>query len=163
MPSQNSFKIQFVSNSAEETQSLGIKIGKYIRTPTLIALTGDLGSGKTAFVQGLAKGLDVPEDYYITSPTYTLLNEYPGRLPLFHFDFYRLEDTSDIHSTGFYEKLVNGCIIAVEWANRLSENLHMDHISIEFIIHDDNSRIISINAIGPEPIQLIKKIQAKNS
>ncbi|MBW1815313.1 MAG: tRNA (adenosine(37)-N6)-threonylcarbamoyltransferase complex ATPase subunit type 1 TsaE, partial [Deltaproteobacteria bacterium] len=113
---------------------------------------------KTAFVQGLAKGLDVPEDYYITSPTYTLLNEYPGRFPLYHFDFYRLENADDIYSTGFYEKLDNRSIIAVEWADRLSEDLHVGHIRMEFIIRDDDSRILNITAIGHEPIHLIKKL-----
>ncbi|MCJ7773069.1 MAG: tRNA (adenosine(37)-N6)-threonylcarbamoyltransferase complex ATPase subunit type 1 TsaE, partial [Desulfobacterales bacterium] len=93
---------------------LGVKIGKCIMTPMIITLTGDLGSGKTAFIQGLAKGLDVPEDYYITSPTYILCNEYPGRFPLFHFDFYRLGDATDIYSTGFYEKIDSNGIIAVE-------------------------------------------------
>ncbi|MBW1848365.1 MAG: tRNA (adenosine(37)-N6)-threonylcarbamoyltransferase complex ATPase subunit type 1 TsaE [Deltaproteobacteria bacterium] len=158
MPTQTPLRFQFISTSVEETQSLGIKIGRHIHTATLITLSGDLGSGKTAFVQGLAKGLDVPEDYYITSPTYTLLNEYPGRFPLYHFDFYRLENAADIYSTGFYEKLDNRSIIAVEWADRLSEDLHVDHIRMEFIIRDDDSRILNITAIGHEPIHLIKKI-----
>jgi tRNA threonylcarbamoyladenosine biosynthesis protein TsaE len=163
MPIQTPFKIQFISNSVEETQSLGIKIGQNIHIATVITLFGDLGSGKTAFVQGLAKGLDVPEDYYITSPTYTLLNEYPGRFPLHHFDFYRLEDIADIYSTGFYEKLDTNGIIAVEWAERLSQDLNRDHVNMEFVIRDDDSRIINITAVGLEPIQLVKKIQDKNN
>jgi len=158
MPTQTPFRIQFISNSVEETQSLGKKIGHHIHTATLITLSGDLGSGKTAFVQGLAKGLDVPEDYYITSPTYTLLNEYPGRFPLCHFDFYRLENAADIYNTGFYEKLDNKSIIAVEWANRLPDDLLVDHIHMDFTIRDDDSRILNITAIGYEPIHLIKNL-----
>jgi len=158
MPIQTSFQLQISSRSVEETRSLGMRIGQHIHSSTIIALYGDLGSGKTAFVQGLAKGLDVPDDYYITSPTYTLLNEYPGRFPLYHFDFYRLESMVDIHSTGFFEKLDTHGIIAVEWADRLSEDLEMDHICIEFIICDDDSRIINLHAIGTNAIHLIQKL-----
>jgi tRNA threonylcarbamoyladenosine biosynthesis protein TsaE len=152
------FQFQFISTSVEETLTLGIKIGSHIHRPILITLFGDLGSGKTAFVQGLAKGLDVPDDYYITSPTYTLLNEYPGRLPLCHFDFYRLEDMADIYSTGFYEKLDSENIVAVEWADRLTKNLYADHIRIELIFRDDDSRLINIEAIGKESTTLVKKL-----
>jgi tRNA threonylcarbamoyladenosine biosynthesis protein TsaE len=75
-----------MTRTVAETQKLGQSIGKWIQQPLVIALTGDLGSGKTAFVQGLAEGLEVPGQYYITSPTFTLINEYPGRLPFFHID-----------------------------------------------------------------------------
>jgi len=152
------FTIQMKTGSVKETQLLGIKLGQNIHGPLLISLFGDLGAGKTAFVQGLAKGLDVPDDYYITSPTYTLLNEYPGRYPLYHFDFYRLESEDDIADTGFYERLDTKGIIAVEWAERLSDDLDMDHIRMEFFIEEDDSRNINITAIGPELTQLVKMI-----
>ena len=163
MAKQISSKFTFTSRSVEETQALGAKIGQSIHTGTIITLIGDLGSGKTAFVQGLAKGLDVPEDYYITSPTYTLLNEYPGRLPLYHYDFYRLEGPADIYSTGFYETLDSKCVVAVEWAERLLDTLTVDYLKMELIIQDDDSRIINITAMGKEPTQLIHKIQSNNN
>ena len=81
--------MKLTTHSLDETLSLGINIGKMLNAGAIIALTGDLGSGKTSFVQGLAKGLDVSERYYITSPTFTLINEYPGRYRLFHIDLYR--------------------------------------------------------------------------
>ena len=84
-------KIDITTHSVQETRELGQNIGRLISQPITLALIGDLGSGKTAFVQGLAQGLDVPADYYITSPTFTLINEYPGRLALIHIDLYRLE------------------------------------------------------------------------
>jgi len=151
-------KCQFISNTADETLLLGANIGSRINAPTILSLSGDLGSGKTTFVQGLAKGLDVPDDYYITSPTYTLCNEYPGRLSLFHFDFYRLGDAVDIYSTGFFEKLDSNGIIAVEWADRLAEDLKMDHLDMTFIMCDNTSRIINITAIGPEPALLVNNL-----
>jgi tRNA threonylcarbamoyladenosine biosynthesis protein TsaE len=88
-------KICITTHSVEETRELGRKIGLLIKQPFIIALIGDLGCGKTAFVQGLALGLGVPADYYITSPTFTLINEYPGRWPLFHVDLYSLEGIND--------------------------------------------------------------------
>jgi tRNA threonylcarbamoyladenosine biosynthesis protein TsaE len=133
-------------------------MGLQADTSITILLTGDLGSGKTAFVQGLAKGLDVPEEYYITSPTYTLLNEYPGRFPLFHFDFYRLEDMEDIYSTGFFDIINSNGIIVAEWADRISGDLEMDHVRIEFIVHDDDTRTITVYAIGPDTVRLIEKL-----
>jgi tRNA threonylcarbamoyladenosine biosynthesis protein TsaE len=83
--------IYMTTRSPEDAHYLGKTIGRQINAGTVIALTGDLGSGKTTMVQGLARGLEVPEDYYITSPTYTLINEYPGRHSLYHVDLYRLE------------------------------------------------------------------------
>lgn len=159
MPAPPPLHIQMESNAPEETFSLGEKIGGRIRLPTLITLCGDLGSGKTVFVQGLAKGLDVPEEYYITSPTYMLMNEYPGRLPLFHFDFYRLENADDIHDIGFYERLGAVAVIAVEWADRLDEDVNMDHLALTIDILGDHSRKITITANGPEPVRLIQESQ----
>ena len=95
------------TNSAEETKRLGRKIGSLIDDPIVLALSGDLGSGKTVFVQGLARGLDVPPDYYITSPTFTLVNEYPGRLRLFHIDLYRLDHFGDLEDIGLHDILAN--------------------------------------------------------
>ncbi|MGD2269929.1 MAG: tRNA (adenosine(37)-N6)-threonylcarbamoyltransferase complex ATPase subunit type 1 TsaE, partial [Desulfobacterales bacterium] len=79
-------QIQIISHSPEETRKLGRKLGKQLKAGAIIALTGDLGSGKTVFVQGLASGLDVSNDYYITSPTFTLINEYMGRYSFYHVD-----------------------------------------------------------------------------
>lgn len=136
--------ISIISRNPETTFELGKAIGARIRFGTIIALTGDLGCGKTAFVQGLAKGLGVPADYPITSPTYTLINEYPGRYPLFHIDLYRLENSVDFEDIGLYDMLDGQGVAAVEWAERLSPELLTEalHIHIEFT--DDESRRIYI-------------------
>ena len=104
--------IQIISHSVAETQKLGQIIGTQIDRPIRIALTGDLGSGKTAFVQGLAKGLDVSEQYYITSPTFTLINEYPGRHPLFHVDLYRIDHSNELKEIELQEVLEQDAVIA---------------------------------------------------
>ena len=93
---------KIISHSPAETIRIGEQLGKQLFPGALIALIGNLGSGKTCIVQGIARGLDIPEVLYVTSPTYTLVNEYHGRLILFHVDLYRLEGSSDLEDIGFY-------------------------------------------------------------
>ncbi len=149
------------THSADETRRLGQKIGRLIKQPLIIALVGDLGSGKTAFVQGLASGLDVPVEYYITSPTFTLINEYPGRLPLFHADLYRLETVQDLEDIGLDELLYDQGVLAVEWADKLANNLSGDYLVLQFEIIDDDHRKINLIAYGHNEINLIKALQAQ--
>ena len=144
------------TRSVEETQNLGKTIGRWIKHPLVIGLSGDLGSGKTAFVQGLAQGLEVPGDYYITSPTFTLINEYPGRLPLFHIDLYRLDGIHDLEDIGLDELLYDQAVIAIEWAQKMSHDLPAEHLTITFEITDDDGRKIGLNAFGHNVVSLIK-------
>ena len=150
---------QVTTHAPEETRTLGQKIGSCIEIGTVITLTGDLGSGKTVFVQGLAKGLAIPKDYYITSPTYTLINDYPGRLPLFHVDLYRINNPDDLRETGFYEILHGENVVAIEWADKLHQNILSEHVSIHFEFLDDESRKILIIANGLKPAILVKMIE----
>ena len=155
----SSFKYQITTYSIEETKKLGEKIGTLLKAGMVFALTGDLGSGKTSFVQGLAKGLDVPDDYYITSPSYTLINEYPGRHSLLHVDLYRLGDPIDFEDIGLYEILDDNGVVAIEWANKIQPELLSDHIAIQFEISKDESRIIYITAYGLEGANLLKRLE----
>ena len=142
----------------DETQKLGEIIGTAVTGGTVLALTGDLGSGKTAFVQGLARGLEVPDDYYITSPSYTLINEYPGRFPLFHVDLYRITDSVAIEDIGLYEILDDNGVVAIEWADRIEQKILPDSISIHFEITDDDTRKICITAYDFKNSDLLKNI-----
>lgn len=155
------YRLKRTTHSREETHNLGQKIGTLIASPTLLALTGGLGSGKTAFVQGLAKGLDVPEDYYITSPTFTLINEYPGRLRLFHVDLYRLETYIDLEEIGLYDILEGDGVVAIEWAEKLPEDLLTACMAISFNIVDDQTRKIDLIASGHNAEGLIKALEAQ--
>lgn len=152
-------KIDITTHSVDETQNLGQTLGGLIKQPLMIALIGDLGSGKTAFVQGLARGLDVAADYYITSPTFTLINEYPGRLPLFHVDLYRLETVNDLEDIGLDELLYDQAVLAIEWADKMADNLSGEHLSMQFEIIDDDYRKISLTAYGQNGINLIKALE----
>ena len=145
-----------MSGSLSETQSLGEKIGRMLGTRFIICLAGELGSGKTSFVQGLAKGVGVPENYYITSPTYTIIHEYPGRIPLFHIDLYRIRIKDDIYETGLYEMLDRFGIFAIEWPELLLKDLTADCMVIHFQIKNDDTRKISFMAHGAKAEELIK-------
>ena len=112
-------------------------------------------------MQGLAQGLGVPADYYITSPTFTLINEYPGRFPLFHVDLYRLEGLNDFEDIGLDELLHDQAVIAIEWADKLPDAVFDAYLSLRFEIIDDNSRKISIKASGQNEIDLIKALETK--
>ena len=152
-------KIQFTSNSAEETRQLSHKLGALINQPLVIALIGDLGSGKTAFVQGLAGGLEVPEEYYITSPTFTLINEYPGRCGLVHVDLYRLEKIDDLEDIGLDEMLHGRSVIAIEWADKLLSGLLADHLTVRMDITDSDNRNLSLEATGHDEVNLIRAFE----
>jgi tRNA threonylcarbamoyladenosine biosynthesis protein TsaE len=151
-------QFQITTRTVQETRQLGKSIGQRIKLPLVIGLNGDLGSGKTAFVQGLAQGLEVPGEYYITSPTFTLVNEYPGRFPLIHIDLYRLDGIHDFVDIGLDELMYDQAVIAIEWAEKMSHQLPDHHLSMTFEITNNNDRKISLNAFGKTIVNLTKPL-----
>ncbi|MBP3685262.1 MAG: tRNA (adenosine(37)-N6)-threonylcarbamoyltransferase complex ATPase subunit type 1 TsaE [Oscillospiraceae bacterium] len=114
--------MQYITNSPAETEAIGCALGKVLQPGTILAYTGDLGAGKTAFTRGLARGLGCTD--LVTSPTYTIVNEYlSGRLPLFHFDMYRLTSSDDLWDIGWEDYLDRNGICAVEWSENVSDAL----------------------------------------
>ena len=112
--------MEFITNSPEQTEKVGAALGKILSAGTILAYRGDLGAGKTAFTRGLARGLGYAEP--VTSPTYTIVNEYlGGRLPLFHFDMYRLGSSDDLWDIGWEDYLERGGICAVEWSENVDD------------------------------------------
>ena len=112
--------MEFITHSPEETEALGFGLGQRLSAGDIIAYRGDLGAGKTAFTRGLAKGLGCTEQ--VTSPTYTIVNEYlSGRLPLFHFDMYRLASSEDLWGIGWDDYLDRGGVCAVEWSENVED------------------------------------------
>jgi tRNA threonylcarbamoyladenosine biosynthesis protein TsaE len=147
------------SRSDEETRLIGKIIGEMAEAGIIIALKGDLGSGKTALVQGLARGLNVPEKIYVTSPSYTLVQEYPGRLPLFHIDLYRLSEM-DFEDIGLYDILdTKSAVVAIEWAERLSPDTLFRCLTLQMEITGDNTRNIVFTADGDQQVQLLTRIE----
>ena len=153
--------IQITTDSVAETQRLGQILGTMLEQTFILALNGDLGSGKTAFVQGLAKGLEVSEKYYITSPTFTLINEYPGRQRLFHVDLYRIEYISELEEIGLDEVLDQDVVVAIEWADKLPEGCLPPHLVFQFKIISDKSRQIDIFAYGHAQSNLLKALEKR--
>ena len=134
--------MEFLTNSPEETEKVGAALGKILNPGTVLAYRGDLGAGKTAFTRGLARGLGYAEP--VTSPTYTIVNEYlGGRLPLFHFDMYRLASSDDLWDIGWEDYLERGGIAAVEWSENIEDALE-DAIVITIHKTGETSRRIVI-------------------
>ena len=136
--------MEFITNSPEETEKIGAAMGRIIPAGTVLAYRGDLGAGKTAFTRGLARGLGFKEA--VTSPTYTIVNEYlGGRLPLFHFDMYRLSSADDLFDIGWEDYLDRGGVCAVEWSERVDDAMPADTLWVDIARGTDESdRIITI-------------------
>ena len=136
--------MEHVTNSPEETEALGEMLAGRLEPGTVIAFTGDLGAGKTAFVRGLARGLGITER--VTSPTFTIVNEYEGgRLPLFHFDMYRLGSADELFDIGWEDYLARGGVCAVEWSENVSDALDNDCLRVDIRRgENDDQRIITI-------------------
>ena len=132
----------YKTTSPEETEAVGEALGRTLRGGEIIAYIGGLGAGKTAFTRGLARGLDIA--MRVTSPTYTIVNEYlGGRLPLFHFDMYRLRSSDDLFDIGWDDYLDRGGICAVEWSENVADAME-DPITVTIEKIGDNSRRITI-------------------
>ena len=136
--------MQFVSHSTQETEQFGEEIAKSLRGGDVLAFTGSLGMGKTAFTRGLARGLGCRGR--VTSPTFTIVNEYEGKTPLFHFDMYRLGSSDELFDIGWDDYLARGGVCAVEWSERVSDALPDDTIYVDIARgeEDENTRTITV-------------------
>ena len=136
--------MQFVSHSAEETERFGEALAQELRAGDVLAFTGSLGMGKTAFTRGLARGLGCRGR--VTSPTFTIVNEYEGKTPLFHFDMYRLGSSDELFDIGWDDYLARGGVCAVEWSERVSDALPEDTIFVDIARGEEgeNTRIITV-------------------
>ena len=147
--------IELITQSAGATFEAGRTVGENLKSGDVVALIGELGSGKTCFVGGLARGLGVGEDYMITSPTFTLVNEYPGRCTLYHLDVYRLNDEGQLQDLGYDEFLDDGGVVVIEWADKIACAVPENAIQVNFEYLDENMRKMTIR--GPkEKMQEIK-------
>ncbi len=149
----------FTTHSPEDTYRLGEQIGARLSGGAVLALIGTLGSGKTALVQGLAKGLGVPGDYYITSPTFTLINEYPGRHTLYHVDLYRLVHPDAVEEIGLYDLLHEEGVVAIEWADRLEGIPLGEYLRVQAEIAGDESRTYRLSAYGRDAANMLEGLQ----
>ena len=134
--------MEYITNSPAETEAVGAALAAVLKPGTVIAYRGDLGAGKTAFTRGLARGLGVTEA--VTSPTYTIVNEYPGgRIPLFHFDMYRLGSEDELFDIGWEDYLERGGVCAVEWSENVWGAME-DAVTVTITRLDEETRKIQI-------------------
>jgi tRNA threonylcarbamoyladenosine biosynthesis protein TsaE len=153
--------LKVVTGSVEETIALGEKVGMLASAGDFIALTGELGSGKTHFTRGVAAGLGIGASVHVTSPTYTLVNTYAGRLQLHHFDLYRLAGEPDVIELGFEEYFYGSGVCIVEWAERLQGLLPVERLSITFTYVDENTRTVTFAPHGVRYEKLLENIPGR--
>src|SRR5438477_10067602 len=141
----------FDSRSPDQTQALGRALGQLLAPGDVVALIGPLGAGKTAFAQGVARGLGVPADARVASPTFTIVNEHRGRLTLYHVDLYRIGDATELDDIGLYEYLNGDGVCVVEWFDRVPEAQPPDRLEIRFTPGaGDDDRLLVARAHGPD-------------
>jgi tRNA threonylcarbamoyladenosine biosynthesis protein TsaE len=150
--------MHIVSTSSEyQTEKIGEELAQYLWAGSIILLSGDLGVGKTAFARGVARGLGIEEP--ITSPTYTLIHEYSGRLPLYHFDVYRLNHAEDMEDIGYEEYFYGDGVTMIEWPQRIREILPEAYLTVEILkTENDNERNIFFQSMGSKYVELLKEL-----
>ncbi len=153
------FTIQ--SHSVEQTVELGSVIGRAARPNLVVGLEGVLGAGKTYLVKGIAQGLGVRDLRVVNSPTYVIVNEYEGRLHLFHVDVYRLKAASELETLGFDEMCRSGGLVVVEWADRVKELIPPEHLWITLEVLDMQERRISLWGFGESAEVVIQEVEAE--
>ena len=143
--------LEFTTKTSEETIELGFKIGQKLKKGNIIAMQGTLAAGKTTITKGIAKALEITDT--ITSPTFCLISEYYGKMPLYHMDVYRLEGSEDFENLGTEDMLYGDGVCIIEWSEKIMDSLPKETIIINILPQDDGSRKIQISNWNNEPIE----------
>jgi tRNA threonylcarbamoyladenosine biosynthesis protein TsaE len=146
MPARASLEI--ATGSAAETRRAGERLGRVLAAGDVVLLDGELGAGKTCFVQGVARGLGVPRERRVASPTFTLINQHPGRVPLYHVDLYRIGDPGELEEIGIRDYLGGEGVAVIEWAERLGALSPRERVDVRFEITGETERRLSARAVG---------------
>jgi tRNA threonylcarbamoyladenosine biosynthesis protein TsaE len=149
-----------ITSSPEQTWKVGQMLGSRLEPGDMVCLYGDLGAGKTSFSYGIALGLEVQEQY-ITSPTFTFVNEYTGRVPFYHIDLYRLKDPEELEGIGFEEYIDSDGVTVIEWAERAEDELPEDRLSVYLSYVDEHSREIGFLAEGERYEKLLHDLSSQ--
>ncbi len=147
-----------ITGAERETVKLGEKIAAELKPGDVLALFGNLGSGKTTLTRGIARGLGVKQNE-VSSPSFVLVKEYQGRMPIYHIDLYRLDNYAVVEREGFADYLDSDGVSVIEWAERMEELLPRDYLRINLEIKDRNKRKISLIAVGRRYRELVKKLK----
>jgi tRNA threonylcarbamoyladenosine biosynthesis protein TsaE len=149
--------LKLVTHSAEQTQKLGISIGKLTEPGDILLLVGELGAGKTCLTQGIAWGLDIQE--YTLSPSFVIMRELHGRLPLYHMDFYRLDNILEISELGLDDYLYGKGVCVIEWANKGLAVLPEGHLLIKIDYLSDSERSFAIEPKGERYVRMLTQLR----
>ena len=152
-----------ISRSAEHTRLLATTLGRLLQGGEIVGLVGELGTGKTCFVRGLTEGLEVSRETWIRSPTFTLVNEYQGRLPIYHIDLYRIESTGELEELNLREYLYSNGVSLVEWFEYFPAGEVDDHLEIELAYREGSERQLTFSPHGARYDELVKALQQKVS
>lgn len=147
-----------ITSSPEQTWRIGETLGARLGRGDTVCLYGDLGSGKTSFSYGIALGLEVKEQY-ITSPTFTFVNEYQGRVPLYHIDLYRLKGAEELENIGFEEYIGSDGVAVIEWAERAEDELPEERLSVYLRYVNENSRELGFLGEGERYQKLVEELK----
>jgi tRNA threonylcarbamoyladenosine biosynthesis protein TsaE len=134
--------------SPEETIQLGEFMGALVKPGAVIGMCGELGTGKTHLIKGFARGMGIDQRYYVTSPSFTIINEYPGRIPLNHFDLYRLDEASQLEELGYEEYFYGEGVTVIEWAEKVLSLLPQNRLMVEITYRRENQRKFKITGLG---------------
>ena len=148
----------FISENVTETVSFGKRLGRILHRGDIIALSGELGSGKTVLTKGIAKGLGVKRNNFVNSPSFVILKEHKGRIPLYHFDIYRLKDVSEFSTVGYSEYFYGKGVSVIEWADKIEEVLPKDILRVDIAISGRDERRFRITAYGKRYKKLLEKL-----
>lgn len=149
--------LDFISHSEAQTRRLGARLAALLRPSDVIALVGDLGSGKTRWAQGVCQGLEVVEP--VISPTFTLVNEYHGRYPVYHIDLYRITETSEVLTFGFQDYLYGPGISLIEWADRAADFLPKNYLTVELYYLAETKRRVVLRPHGARFVKVLNNFK----
>ena len=155
---EDSASVIFKTYTPQETEIIGKVVGMHLKPGDVVSLFGELGAGKTCFTRGIACGLGIGNEVPIVSPSFTLINEYPGKIPLYHFDLYRLDHIERIFDLGYQEYFYGNGVTVIEWGEKIVDFLPEEYLRVHFSIPTDKMRGIKVEGQGKRFIAIIKKL-----
>lgn len=138
---------------------MGERLGRLLMAGDIVGLTGELGSGKTCFARGMVKGLEVAKETWIRSPSFTLINEYSGRLPIYHIDLYRINSVREMEELNLREYLFSEGVSVIEWFNHLASEEVTEYMQVDFVAMNDNRRKVTMKPYGEHYEEIIKGLK----
>jgi len=146
------------SNNPDTTIKLGKRLGRLLKKGSVVALSGEFGAGKTTLIKGIARGLGVKDIRYVNSPSFVIVKEYKGKLPVYHFDIHRLEKAPELESVGYEEYFYGNGVTLVEWAEKIRGLLPQEYLDIHLTNQDQSTRVLELRSVGEKYTKVVKAL-----